>query len=216
MPDLVLTGWSGVEFAEIAAHTLPILKRYAERHGLSFQCANLSGERPPSWMKIPAIWHAMETHDRVVWIDCDVVVLDPCVNVFDDLGDAWQGLVEHETECGTVPNCGVWVVTQHMRPVLAEMWESGQDIHHPWWEQAALLRRMGYSVDNSPRAALDKGTTLYSNTAFLKPEWNHHPHDRRRVSSPRFVHVTQYGNRLNAIKQFAKDASDRRSPSLPD
>lgn len=207
MADLVLTGWSGVEFAQIAAHTLPILHRYAKRHGMAFGCANLVGPRPPSWMKVAALRQALETHSVVAWIDADVVVLDAAANIMDEIGDAWHGIVEHETECGNVPNCGVWVVTQAMRPVLADMWDSDEDVEHPWWEQAALLRRMGYRIDAGPRATLDTCTTLYRSTAFLHPTWNHHPRDARRVDAPRFLHVTQYADRLRTVCHFATIAA---------
>lgn len=203
MSDLILTGWSGVEFANIAAHTLPVLASYAKRHGLAFGCANLAGPRPPSWMKVPSLALALEEFDRVAWIDADVVVLDGERNIFDAMGHEWHGLVEHETNCGLVPNCGVWVLTQAMLPVLHGIWDASADIDHPWWEQASVLRRMGYLVSDSPHATLDTPTTLYGNTAFLDPTWNHHPADVRRVNTPRFVHVTQYDDRLATVRDYA-------------
>ncbi len=207
MKTLVLTGWSGVLHAQMAAHTLPLLHAYAGRHGHGFGCANLTGERVPSWMKVQALHQALQSHDAVAWIDSDVVVLDPSANIFDDLGDGWQGIVEHETECGTVPNCGVWVVTQAMQPILEDLWNAGGDIDHPWWEQAALLRRMGYHIEDGPRALLDTCTTLYRNTTFLAPTWNHHPRDARRVESPRFAHVTQYADRIATVRAYAAAAT---------
>ena len=207
MKTLVLTGWSGVLHGQMAAHTLPLLHAYAGRHGHAFGCANLSGERVPSWMKVMAMWQALQTHDRVAWIDADVVVVDPSHDVLAELGDGWQAIVEHDTECGTVPNCGVWAVTQAMLPVLADMWNSGEDIDHPWWEQAALLRRMGYEITAEPAAKLDTPTTLYRNTTFLAPTWNHHPRDARRVESPRFAHVTQYADRLATVRAYAAAAA---------
>jgi hypothetical protein len=207
LKTLVLTGWAGVLHAQMAAHTLPILHAYAERHGHAFGCANLIGERPASWMKVMAMHQALRNHDRMVWIDCDVVVVDPAHDILAELGDGWQGIVEHQTECGTVPNAGVWIVTQAMVPVLEDMWNSGGDVAHPWWEQAALMRRMGYAITAQPAAKLDTPTTLYRNTTFLAPTWNHHPRDARRVDSPRFVHVTQYADRLATVRAYAAAAT---------
>lgn len=199
---MIVTGWAGTLFAEIAAHTLPVLGRYAAKHGLTVECVNLAGERPPSWMKVNALHDALGRHDRVVWIDADVVVLDHSRNILDELGVGWQGLVEHQTECGTVPNCGVWVADRRMRPVLEQIWNAGRNLHHPWWEQASVLEMMGYTVSDAPTAMLGEPTPLWHHTTWLGPEWNHHPFDARRVDTPRFVHVTQYQDRLDAVRRI--------------
>lgn len=204
MSDLILTGWAGVQFAEIAAHTLPVLRSYAVTHDISMACVNLVGNRPPSWLKVQALYEELGRFDRVAWIDADVVVLDDSRNIFDDLGDGWQALVEHHTPSGTVPNCGVWLVTQAMRPVLAEMWNGKRHIHHPWWEQATLLEQMGYEVLPGPVARLGTPTGLWHKTTWMGAEWNHHPHDTRRVATPRFLHVTQYADRLAVVREHTR------------
>lgn len=201
MSDLILTGWAGVEFAEIAAHTLPVLRDYAVAHDISMACVNLVGNRPPSWMKVQALYEELDRFDRVAWIDADVVVVNGERNIFDDLGDGWQALVEHHTPSGYVPNCGVWVVTQAMRPVLAEIWNGKRHLDHPWWEQAAMLEQMGYEVLPGPFARLSTPTELWHKTTWLAPEWNHHPHDTKRVDAPRFLHVTQYADRLGVVRK---------------
>jgi hypothetical protein len=208
MRSLVLTGWCGTEFAKMAAHTLPVLEAYAKRHGHDFACANLFGERPASWMKITHLHKSLQTYDRVAWIDTDVVVMRDDADILAELpAGQWQAMVEHDTECGMVPNCGVWVLSPDMVPVLGEAWNAGHDIHHGWWEQASILRRMGYAVTDSPHASLDKPTTLYERTTFMAATWNHHPRDRRRVESPRFVHVTQYADRLGVVRELCGRAA---------
>lgn len=208
MNDLILTGWSGPTFAKIAGYTVPLITQYAERHGCAWRVCDLRGSRPPSWMKLRDILAALVVYRRVVWIDADVVILDPSVNILDEMpGDAWQGMVEHETECGTVPNCGVWVLTRDMEPYIETAWRQERLIHHPWWEQAAMLEQMGYRVTDSPTATLDTPTKLHERTAFLHPVWNHHPHDARCVDAPRFVHVTQYHDRLSAVRAYAERAA---------
>lgn len=208
MKDLVLTGWSGAFFAEIAARTLPLLRNYAGKHGLELGCVNLVGERVPSWMKVRALYQQLERFDRVAWIDADVVVMDDSHNVFDFLGDGWQGIVEHHTDCGEVPNCGVWIVTPAMRPVLESMWNNGR-IDHPWWEQAALLTEMGYFVTDAPHATRCEPNDLFEHTTFLDPAWNHHPADARQSPHPRFVHCTQYADRLGTVRQLVEQRRAR-------
>jgi hypothetical protein len=204
MADLIITGWSGADFARIAGHTVPLIAQYAERHGCEWRVCDLRGSRPPSWMKLPNLLAALVAHERVCWIDADVVIREHDANIFDEMPEhAWQGLVEHETNCGPVPNCGVWIVTRAMEPVLEQAWLMERFIHHGWWEQAAILTQMGYTVTDAPTATLDTPTRLHAHTAFLHPAWNHHPHEARRVDAPRFVHVTQYHDRLSAVRAFA-------------
>jgi hypothetical protein len=155
-------------------------------------------------MKLQRLLAALVAHERVCWIDADVVIREHDANIFDEMPSrAWQGLVEHETNCGTVPNCGVWIVTRAMEPIIEAAWRMERLIHHGWWEQAAILTQMGYAVTDAPTATLDTPTRLHAHTAFLHPSWNHHPHDARRVDAPRFVHVTQYHDRLSAVRAFA-------------
>lgn len=209
MSDIVMTGWRGTEFARIACHTLPRMDAYAQRHGMECHCVNLaSGSASPSWMKIPNVGAALADHERVLWLDADIVVADGEQNIFDIIeDDAWQAVVEHETECGLVPNCGVWVVTRAMLPWLEFAWERMREAfhEHPWWEQAAVMTMMGYNVTLAggwPHATLSAATELHDRTQFLPARWNDHPADRRRVAAPAFVHVTQYADRLAEVRRL--------------
>lgn len=206
MKTLVLTGWCGTKFAQMAAHTVPRLEAYAHRHGHEFACGNVFGPRPPSWQKVALLRLALERYDVVAWIDADVVVTDGSADLLSQLqGGHWQALVEHDAPCGPVPNCGVWVVTQAMLPVLVSVWDEGGNIDHPWWEQASVMERMGYVITPGPRSRLDTPTMLHAQTTFLSAEWNHHPFDAKRVSDPYLTHVTQYADRLDTIRQLCCD-----------
>lgn len=208
MNAVLLTGWAGTTFAKMACWTLPLLEAYAGRHGMRFCCFNLAGSRPPSWMKVLMIHQALQDFDAVAWIDADVVVMDPRESILAQLApNSWQGLVEHDTSSGIVPNCGVWICTQGMLPTLTEIWNEGKHLEHPWWEQAAILERMGYVVTDKPTATLGQASELHARTTFLPATWNHHPHDARRVDSPRFVHVTQYVDRPAECRRLAEIAA---------
>jgi hypothetical protein len=214
MSDLLMTGWCGTSFARMAAHTLPLLEGYAAKHGMDFCCVNLSnGATPPSWVKVPNIGAALRDYARVLWVDADVVVFRSQENILDEVpDDAWQAVVEHETECGTVPNCGIWLVTREMIPTLQLVWDTMRPefLHHPWWEQAAMLTVMGYDVspvDGRPNSVLAKPTELHDRTHFLSQKWNHHPADKRAVTDPAFVHVTQYPDRLGEIRSLCANAT---------
>lgn len=207
MKPLLLTGWTGDAWQAMADVTMPLMKAYAIRHGMDCWSADLAGPRPPSWQKIVGLLQALPGRPAVVWIDADVVIEDGSRNILHDVPvDADQALVEHVTECGTVPNCGVWVVRPAMLPRLQEAWDCNRHITHPWWEQAVMLEQMGYAV-NGTDARLDSPTTLYERTAWLDAAWNDHPHDARRAARVRFRHVTQYADRLASIKKFAESAA---------
>ncbi len=206
MERAIITGWTGTLFAKMASHTLPLIEEYANRHGAGFACGNLLGERPPSWNKVLLILQALEQAKEVAWIDCDVVIERGHLSIFDEMkAGSWQGVVEHETECGTVPNCGIWVLRQEMIPVLQEIWNSGENINHPWWEQASIITKMGYLVNHTNARLLEPGE-LYHKTSFLPQEWNHHPSDIRRVKEPFFRHITMYQDRLEVTKMYVSIA----------
>lgn len=189
--------------------TAPLMAKYAERHGCEFRSFELQSQRPASWSKLPVVHGMLGYFDRVLWLDADVVIIQPWHDVFVELRpDTDHALVEHHTECGRVPNCGVWAVTQAMQDVLLKAWNIGAEFpHHPWWEQAAIMRLMGYAVEPGPVGRLDTPTTLYHRTTFLGPEWNHHPADRHKCDSPYFMHVTQYADRLGTIRDLAARAA---------
>lgn len=188
--------------------TAPLMAKYAERHGHSCRVAEMTCGLPASWAKLPLMAMLLLEFDRVLWLDCDVVVVQPWRDIFAEMKpDTAQALVVHHTECGEVPNCGVWMVTGEMQELLVEMFGSHPDQDHPWWEQALVMRLMGYAVEPGPVGRLDTPTTLYERTTFLGPEWNHHPADRHKCDSPYFMHVTQYADRLGTIRDLAARAA---------
>lgn len=212
-PPLLITGWCGPSFTRIANVTQPLMERYAEKHGMDFLPVNLhSDDAPPSWCKVTRLIAALRRgHQACVWLDADVVVFDSSRSILDDIPKDRgyvQALVEHQTECGLVPNCGVWAVTQAMLQTLELMWASREKLlHHPWWEQASVMLLMGYRVNFMPESVDCTPTELHDRTFFLPPKWNHHPHDERRVDDAAFIHVTQYEDREAVCEFHAANAT---------
>lgn len=210
MRSLILTGWSGDLHTAMSRHTVPLMAAYAKRHGHDIRTLLLEGsDRPAAWNKLPALHAALGTYDVVAWLDVDVVIAWPGADIVAELQPGkCQAVVEHLTECGRVPNTGVWVVTRDMMPTIERAWVEGTEFpHHPWWEQAAIMRLMGYLVEPGPHGKLDSPTRLYGQTTFLRPVWNHHPGDINKPDRPYFVHVTQYDDRLSLIEKLAKIAT---------
>jgi hypothetical protein len=210
MKKLLITGWAGTEHGMMAAHTAPIMEAYAAKHGADFYMANLIGGEPASWIKIPYIMEWLRHVDLVAWVDADVVITERGrgESIFDAFDrDAWQAVVLHKTECGLVPNCGVWVVAKPMLPILTDIWAGrGRFLNHPWWEQAAVMEQMGFMPSLNTAGwpySVDAGDTeLRQYTQFLDAKWNDHPRNAGRVESPNFIHVTQYDDRLGTIRRL--------------
>ena len=70
-----------------------------------------------------------------------------------------------------------------------------------------MLTLLGYHVTEQPSAKRERPSDLYDRTTWLAPEWNHHPRDARKVDTPRFVHVTQYAERLATVKELCSHAN---------
>lgn len=187
-----------VELLEIA---MPTFERFAERHGYEVVVAELQSSRPPSWHKIPALLAALDEYEEALWVDADVVIVDDS----DDLPVPkfkWQALVAHHTNDGEVPNCGVWLVRQPMRPVLEQIWKMGEFVNHAWWEQAAVCQLLGYR--GCPLTLAEPGE-LVARTAFLGKEWNGHINDPEVVDHPRFRHATMHPDRTAIMREWTKE-----------
>lgn len=185
---------------------LPSFREYADEHGyeLLVEPPRLRS-RPASWLKVALLRELLVYYREVLWIDCDVVIVDPSRDLADELSpDDWHALVRHHTPDGEVPNCGVWLVRREMRETLKAIWKLDRYLDHPWWEQAALLDLLGYG---GRPVSLVAPTELYARTCWLDLEWNSHE-ERDRHESPRFAHATcgSIDWRLGVMHRYAKGA----------
>lgn len=170
----VVTGHTPGEWDALAAITLPGLAAWCDRHGydlMDVPLAQYAEDRPASWGKLPALVRALHDADIAVWVDADAAVCPDAPAIHEEYGvaDAWQALVVHHTVEGTVPGCGVWLVTPPMIPFLREAWEDYRE--HRWWEQAAIQRLMGFDPDTLPVQRVCN-TGLWIRTATLDPRWS--------------------------------------------
>lgn len=179
----------------------PSFALYAERHDyeLVLERRLRAPERPAPWSKIPLLRELLRVHDLVLWIDADAVVVDPSEDIAAgaDPGAALH-LVEHRLGPRRVPSTGVLLVSPAADPFLAEAWTAEDLIGHPWYEQAALARLLGYRVPaglapgwrgRAARGATRLGrrellpggpvrdTPLRRATRYLDPGWNSIPSD---------------------------------------
>jgi hypothetical protein len=149
-------------------------ERYAQRHGyaLDLRTELLSDERPPPWSKVLLLQELLDTHELVLWIDADAVVVDGSKDIAGDLADDhFLGLVEHSYDEVTMPNTGVLVLRRgdQAKRFLQDVWNATDLIDHQWWENAAVMRELGYDLD-PPRRAHE--SAYREATTFLPKEWN--------------------------------------------
>jgi hypothetical protein len=154
----------------------PTFERWALRHhyDLDIRRSSPTPERPPSWAKVSIITERLRTHDVVIWLDADAVVVDPthdlsrCVSRRRPLA-----LVAHRYNGQTVPNMGVFAVlsTRLTRRLMRDLWSMTQYVDHKWWENAALLDLLGYDVSTEPIVQREP-THLNRRVAWLDVAWN--------------------------------------------
>lgn len=171
---------------------------YAARHGyaLALHTEVVDPSRPAPWSKVRILRDLLDTHDTVVWLDSDLVILDPRVDIAGEVpADRFLALVEHQIGAARFPNTGVMVLRPDARPFLDEVWAQEDLIDHRWWENAAICRLLGYELEPEPHA--ERETELASDhTHWLDARWNSIPDAPAR--HPRIRHYPGYKPRTRA------------------
>jgi hypothetical protein len=173
----------------------PTFRAYADRHGYDvITSTEVDRARPPAWAKVPLIRDALDRYDLVLWIDADAVIVDDREDIAAELRpDAQLGLVRHRRDGELIPNTGVmlWRSGDFSRALLDRVWASKRYLNHPWWENAALLDALGYTVPRFNRAdrllrRRLRATQPTPGVQFLSGHWNWSYLDR--AENPRIIH----------------------------
>jgi hypothetical protein len=152
----------------------PTFQAYADRHGydLHLHTELVDRSRPVAWSRIPILQSLVGRYDAVVWLDCDLVIVDGRRDLADELRpDRFLYLVEHRYGGHRVLNTGVMMLRggAEAADFLQRVWEQEQFVDHGWWEQAAVMHLLGYRLDGSgPR---DR-SPYRERTELLSPVWN--------------------------------------------
>ena len=160
------------ELLDISGATFSI---FARRHAydLELRRDSLAADRAPAWSKIKLLRELLSHYDLALWIDADVAIVDPTLDIAEELGPRdLMGLVAHEYDGMRVPNSGVWVLrsSRSVRRLLDRIWDRVEYLDHDWWENAALISELGYTVE--PRVELAKATRILARTRFVDRSWN--------------------------------------------
>lgn len=192
---------------ELLEHSLPSVERFAERHDYELVVHRqlLAADRPASWSKVVALHDLCGSFDRVLWIDADAVVVDGTRDLAAELRPGRNlGLVAHRYEGNVVPNCGVWLLRggSWTQRFLEDVWTCRDLVEHRWWENAAVLRLLGYRLQEPIRP--ERVTPASRRLQELDPAWNSIP--AAPVAHPFIVHLAGKGHaeRLETMAQLAK------------
>ena len=142
---------------ELLAESAPTLAAYGQRHGWDVLLSSESpqGARPPSWAKVVLVRDLLSRYPFVFWVDADALIVDlapdllDAARVGDDAADIWFARHPQERDPdATVLNAGVFLARSALftDALLEAMWNAEEFIDHNWWENAALLNLLGYSL----------------------------------------------------------------------
>lgn len=179
----------------------PTFADFADRHGYDVVRRSTNDDahgRPPSWGKVRLIRRLLETYDLVLWVDADAIILDGSSDPADALGpDDYQALVELHQLGQAFPTCGVWLLrsTDKAKAFLDAIWEKDEYTNDRYWEQAAALDLLGYSIHPAHRI---RESAWMEGTRLLGEEWNRMPLITRALEPCRIRH---YAGEDNAVRR---------------
>ena len=198
---------------ELLDVAIPTYKGFARRHGYDLVIGDKRCDLPAPWNKIPLLIKALtaDGYDEVVWFDCDLVVVDPSED-FPPLENAkTHALVRHFEDYSEIPNSGVWRLNRTALQLLSAISDLKVFTNHGWWEQAALMTLMGYSVPAQDTPAMKTRcrcvypTVWYNCCQFMRLCWNSHP--QYRADHARIVHCSypDMRRRLEVMRELVKN-----------
>lgn len=160
--------------AELLHLARPTFARYAQRHGYELVEGTVDHAhgRPAAWAKVRLLRELAPHHDLLLWIDADTLVVDSSRDIADELRtDRLLHVVEHRYEGWRVPNAGVMAIRggDEACELLDRWWTMDDYTHHRWWDNAALLVLLGYTLFPVVPAV---HTPWRTRTAFLDRRWN--------------------------------------------
>jgi hypothetical protein len=212
-PSGVICSLATGSHLQLLAEAAPTTLAYARRHGwdVVFSNEDLSEARPTSWAKLKLVGELMDVYDFVFWIDADAIIVDLERDILaevDDTADVWFARHPQNGDLdASVLNAGVFLArsSAFTRALFAEIWRSEQFIDHNWWENAALLHLLGYSLD--PPFSQERSSEWQERVGGLDLAWNSVP-DYCESPKPALNHHAR-SDHDNFARRLAKMRADR-------
>jgi hypothetical protein len=145
---------------------------------------------------VPHLLELVGRYELVAWLDADTLLVDGERDLELELRPGRDlYLVEHtvELERGhrqVTANAGVMLLRggPWAQRFLEAVWAQVDLLEHVWWENAALMRLLGYRVEPPTSAELVAPSAWHARVAYLGLEWNSCPQFGCGSPAPRVVH----------------------------
>jgi galactosyl transferase GMA12/MNN10 family len=184
-------------FAPLFEIARPGFEGFAARHGWTpvIETRAEARGRPPAWAKILLLADLLERFELVAWLDADALIVDGSQDLASELrrrrdfylvqhrwhSTAGQGGAEITANAGVMMfRSGRWA-----QRFLAAVWAQEDLIEHRWWENAAIMRLLGYRIDPQP-VQPERRTRWLRRVRYLDVAWNVTP--LTPCPSPRVCH----------------------------
>ncbi len=131
---------------------LPSYERFAASNGYELQVSDCSDslDRPPAWAKVKIMRRALDEYDFCLWVDSDALIVRFTADPLSAMPEgSYLALAPHPQGWIAAPNTGVCLLRscQRSKDFLDAVWASADVVDHIWWEQAAVARLLGFSVE---------------------------------------------------------------------
>lgn len=142
-------------YRQLLAVAAPTYLAYGRRWGwdVVLSTEDLGEGRPPAWAKVRLIQELLHRYATVWWIDSDAILVDLERDITAELQAGRDFHVAFHAQPdgrdNPIPNSGVMLIQRSpwSTDFLSRLWAQEQFIQHNWWENAALLHLLGYSLD---------------------------------------------------------------------
>jgi hypothetical protein len=214
-------GGTGV-YATMMEVTAVTMIAYARRHrwDLVLTREEAAAPRPGAWNKIVLVRQLLAEYPVVGWIDADAGIVDGTEDIgaeLDDDHDLYVVAHRDGVPPAEVINSGVFMVksTDWTERFLAAVWDQADLVEHMWWENAAIMRLLGWDLDAEPPNPT--GDTEWSaRVKRIDPSWNSVPLFGR-AARPKINHYAglPVQHRRPAMLDDLTTAVVRRDSSVP-
>jgi hypothetical protein len=168
---------------------------YCGRHGYRFVCrtSGFDSERPSSWSKIRFVRAELDHADWVFWSDADSLVMNSALRLTDFIDDSVELVLSADPYHGINAGCFFVRNSSWARAFLDRVYARTEFLHHPWWENAALIAL--YEED----AEVRRHVAVVPNKLF-----NGYPYEGGNYEAGDFmIHLPGLANRAAALRNYA-------------